>query len=298
MRGAKPVLTFIGGGRVGSTLGYLFRRRGYTIQTIACSSEESAHASADFVGEGKPVRFPGAEVRPTGVVVLSVPDDRIAEVASGLGSQGADWSGCVALHCSGLLPAGVLGPLGELGASLGSMHPLQAFSTPERAVGLVEGTYFCLEGEEEAVGAARRLVLDLGGRPVIIPSDGKTLYHAAAALAANGAVACFALALHLMIEAGMDGDSARRSLAPLLLGSARNLAEAGPKGAITGPVARGDVETVRAHMEALRELPDEVVAETYASLSRVLMDVAQQVGHLGPVQANQIRKLLDKKKKR
>ena len=113
-----------------------------------------------------------------------------------------------------------------------------------------------------------------------------------ASLASNGLLACFALAIHLLIECGVDGSTARQALLPLVRGTAANLEAARPKEALTGPVARGDVETVASHVRALGALPDRVVLDAYRSLSLVLVDLAVQDGRLGAVHAGRLRKLL------
>jgi predicted short-subunit dehydrogenase-like oxidoreductase (DUF2520 family) len=289
----KPVVTLVGGGRLGATLGYLLGLRGYPIESVTCTTEESARRSAGFVGEGVPVVFPDGEVRPTGLVLVCVPDDAIPSVARTLAGQGGEWSRSVVLHCSGRLPSETLEPLRALGAAVGSMHPLQAFSAPSREEGKLEGTHVCVEGDPGAVVAARQVVLDLGGHPFDLPPGSKPLYHAAAALASNGVVACHALAIRLLVEAGQDGPAAGRALLPLLLGTARNLQESGPGDALTGPVARGDIDTVEAHLGALGGLPDPVVLDAYRALSRVLLDLARQGDRIAPEVAERLEELLD-----
>jgi len=153
------------------------------------------------------------------------------------------------------------------------MHPLQSFSGV--AVPSLEGKVFTLEGETQAVRVARRIARALGGSPVHIADNKKILYHAAAAMAAGHVLAVEEAATQLLVSLGMKHGEAVRALLPLSRQVLENFERLGPRAAWTGPLSRGDYKVVRAHSNALRELPDEF-REAYEALNRLAARVLSQ----------------------
>jgi predicted short-subunit dehydrogenase-like oxidoreductase (DUF2520 family) len=184
------------------------------------------------------------------VVLLAVPDGAIASVAAELAAEHAIVAHHVVLHLSGLRDREALASLAPSGAALGSFHPLQTVSDPLAAPERFAGAYAGIEGDARALAAAEALAVALGMTAVPIPPGAKPAYHAGATFAANYTTALAAVAERLAVSAGVAPDVARRLYLPLVRGAAANL-EAGPAAALTGPVRRGDVETVRAHLRAL-----------------------------------------------
>jgi predicted short-subunit dehydrogenase-like oxidoreductase (DUF2520 family) len=212
-------------------------------------------------------------IREAGVVLLAVPDAAIAPVASELAREGAVESRHAVLHLSGLLDRGALGPLVPSGAALGSFHPLQTVSDPASAPERLRGAYAGVEGDERALAAGREMATALGMTAVAIPPAAKPAYHAGAAIAANYTVVLAAVAQRLAASAGVAPDVARRLYLPLIRGAAANL-EMGPAAALTGPVRRGDAETVAAHLDALA--PGD--RELYLLLAREALRLAREAG--------------------
>ncbi|HWP41771.1 MAG TPA: DUF2520 domain-containing protein, partial [Blastocatellia bacterium] len=155
------------------------------------------------------------------------------------------------LHTSGSLSSEVLRPLGAYRMSAGSCHPLQSFESPARAVALIKQSYFCIEGERRAAGAARRLVRSLGARYFEIPTEMKGLYHAAAVLASGGVVSLVSISLELFARCGLSPGESRRVLLPLIEGTVANVRAVGPARALTGPVRRSDTRTIQRNIDAL-----------------------------------------------
>jgi predicted short-subunit dehydrogenase-like oxidoreductase (DUF2520 family) len=194
--------------------------------------------------------------RPAGDVtalILAVPDEVVPEMAMAVAELGPAPEGCVALHCSGALSTEVLAPLHARGYPVGSLHPLQTLASPVSGADLLPGSAFAVSGERDAVAVARRLVNALGGVPLTIPIAGRALYHASAVMASNFTLTMLAASARVLIQAGAPADEALDALLPLVRGTLDNLDELGPAGALTGPIARGDVETVRLHLRALPE---------------------------------------------
>lgn len=181
------------------------------------------------------------------LVFLCVPDGRIAEVAAGVA-----WSaGQFAVHCSGALGLEVLEAATALGAVAGCLHPIQTFPSREPEPGRFRGITCGVEAPEPLGGVLESLVEALGAVPIRLEGVDRRLYHAAAVFASNYAVALMSVAGRTWELAGLPGQAARPALAPLLLSAASNIARMELAEALTGPVARGDVETVRRHLAAL-----------------------------------------------
>jgi predicted short-subunit dehydrogenase-like oxidoreductase (DUF2520 family) len=187
------------------------------------------------------------------ILVLAVPDGALAEVAHDVARAGPAPDGCVALHLAGALSTDVLAPLHAAGYAVGSVHPLQAIADPWAGADRLFGAAYALAGEPAAIAAGRRLANYLAGRTLVVPPAFRAVYHAAAVTASNYLVAVLAAAVRLMGDATIPEDEAVPALLPLLRGTLDNLEQLGVAAALTGPVARGDVETVRLHLGRLSE---------------------------------------------
>lgn len=207
-------------------------------------------------------------MRKADVILLGVPDDAIAPVAALLAPHLGRRQ--VLLHCSGSL-AGEVMRGAQMRCWLGSCHPLQALAQSEGDPEKLAGATFAIEGDPEAMEAARRLVQAVGGRPLELHHDHKALYHAAAVMSANYMTVLVDAACEMLGEAGIDATTSVDILLPLLRGTLDQLEaqhhrqahdpdpDADPgrvalSHAITGPVRRGDVGTVARHLKALDKL--------------------------------------------
>jgi predicted short-subunit dehydrogenase-like oxidoreductase (DUF2520 family) len=225
------------------------------------------------------------------LVILSVPDRAIPAVAIQVAAGGALRRGAVVAHCSGAFPAGVLAGVRAAGGWPGSIHPLQSFADVETAVQTLPGSFFFLEGTQEAVDVLRGLVLSIDGRPVPIESAQKALYHAAACAASNFLVELVDYAARIMVLAGVPPDVAMPALLPLVFGTVKNLERVGIPAALTGPIARGDVGTVRGHLKALQNAPGDLV-RLYVALARKTVEVALKKGQIDRAAADALLALL------
>lgn len=193
------------------------------------------------------------------IVWIVTADISLREVAGMLARQRRDWSGITVLHSSGATPAGFLGPLGDRGATIFALHPNGSFTGTEAIPsGLV---WSISESQEDLLPVVRRLIGDLAPQLVSLSDEYRTLYHAAASVAANYSVTLFAIALDLYRRAGIPEAQARRIVAQFMAASARRGEDAGPSAALTGPISRGDGDVVAMQGEAVRRLAPE-----YASL--------------------------------
>jgi predicted short-subunit dehydrogenase-like oxidoreductase (DUF2520 family) len=223
----------------------------------------------------------------TTAVILAVPDRALAEVSHDLAASGPAPPGCSALHLSGAISADVLAPLHGAGYAIGSLHPLQTVADPWLSGARVTGIAFAIAGEPTAVLAARRIVNALEGIPLVIPPNLRPLYHAAAVMASNYIVAIVAAATRMMQQAGVAESDALPALMPLVEGTVDNLRHLGIHTSLTGPIARGDVDTIRLHLARLS--PDEL--PLYSALGREVLRVARAAG-LDAAKAEEIDDLL------
>lgn len=192
-----------------------------------------------------------AVIRDAGLLLIATPDDAIPAAARDVAALDAVRQHQVVLHLSGLLDRTALAALQPTGAALGSFHPLQTVADPASAPRRLAGACAGVEGDARAIEAGERLARLLGMRPVRIAAAAKPLYHAAAVIAGNYPAALASVAERLARAAGIAPELAGSMYLPLIAGAAENLLAVGPGQALTGPVRRGDLETLRRHLAAL-----------------------------------------------
>jgi predicted short-subunit dehydrogenase-like oxidoreductase (DUF2520 family) len=281
-------LWIVGTGRLGLALGLALHRAG-AVRALAFSGRvPSPPAHPLFDGPSPAAAYFADEAIPPDfdAVVVAVPDDALAEMAAALAKRGLP-AAVPILHTSGSRGAEVLAPLAAAGHPVGSVHPLAAVSDPVRGADRLRGAYWGVEGDAAAAGAAERIVRALDGHVLHVTAEGKALYHAAAVFASNYAVALLSVAEGVMVRGGADPANARAALAMLAGGAVRNVAEHGPSAALTGPIARGDAETVALHLSRLSA--DE--RAVYSVLGREALRLAR-AGGLDAAAADRLGRLL------
>lgn len=211
-----------------------------------------------------------------GLVVLAVRDPRIADEAEALATSGVLPAGVPVVHCAGSRGPEALAVLAKVGVPVAQMHPLLAFASPARPPELAGATLH-LRGDAVAVRRARALGERLGMRPASHPDLDLELYHAAAALLANGAVGLAAGAAELLAAGGCPAVQVPALLGPLLRSVADNLEHLGLPDALTGPVRRGDAAAVAAHRQRLRQQAPALVP-LYDAAVRAQLPLARELG--------------------
>lgn len=292
-------LVILGPGRMGLALGSALRdARGVDhITFFGRGIEPPPHPLFEPVAEElpewespPPVEYrmmPATLPQGTTILLLAVPDAVLAEVAYEVTRFGPAPSGCAALHLSGALSSDVLSPLHHAGYVTGSMHPLQAVADPWLSADRLHGVTFTLAGEPAAVAAGRRIASALAGSTLVVPPALRPVYHAAAVLASNYLVALAGAAVRVLGQAGVPEDDALAALLPLMRGTLENVAQLGVPAALTGPIARGDVDTLRLHLARLS--PRE--RTLYCALGLELLELARAAG-LAAERADEIEALL------
>jgi predicted short-subunit dehydrogenase-like oxidoreductase (DUF2520 family) len=209
------------------------------------------------------------------VVLIAVRDAQIDAAIHELIDAGIP-PGAVVLHASGSTEPGALAALRERGIPAGTFHPLLPLADPARAAERLRGAWIGIDGDERARACARALASAVGAHTMEIPAGEKPRYHAAAVIASNFPAVLLALAERVLTEAGIAADAARSALRPLFLAAAENLRDRPAAEALTGPIVRGDVETVRRHLEALSSDAEALAA--YRALSLPALELAREGG--------------------
>ncbi|HWJ04129.1 MAG TPA: DUF2520 domain-containing protein [Verrucomicrobiae bacterium] len=261
----------IGTGTVGASIAIKLHAKGYQIKGIAGRDRPKTEELAKLVGSR--ATGIGDLIMNCQVVFIATPD----RVIQALVDEFAEYfhAGQTVIHFSGALRSDIMESARQRGAQLLSIHPLQSFANVKLALETLEGTHFSIEGDNQELG--EKIVRDLGGIPHLIDGHSKALYHAGAVFASNYLVTLADVAVNLLEKAGFERKAALDSLMPLMKGTLANLERVGLTGALTGPIARGDVATVRAHLEIL---PQEVLAG-YSALGLQAANIARAKGTLG-----------------
>ncbi|WP_285731746.1 DUF2520 domain-containing protein [Nocardiopsis sp. ATB16-24] len=279
-RPARLRVGVIGPGRVGSVLGQALGRAGHTVVAASAVSEASKKRVADRLPTAR-ILEPAQVVEASDLILLTVPDDALTDLAEGLASTGVDLRGKILAHASGAHGHGALAPATRVGALPLALHPVMTFTGRDEDIARLADCAFGVTAPEQLRPIAEALVVEMGAEPVWIPEDKRTLYHAALAGGANHMVTLVAESASLLASAGVPEPG--RMLAPLLSAALDNALRLGIHG-LSGPVLRGDAGTVAGHIEQLRSTAPEGVA-SYVELARLTADRAINAGMLKPEDA-------------
>jgi predicted short-subunit dehydrogenase-like oxidoreductase (DUF2520 family) len=269
--GPGPAIGIVGPGRAGLGLALALARAQHTVLLHGRRKKRVPAPLSLSVGPGD---APPGWIAQAGVVILAVRDDAIRALAETLAGAGVIRPEQVVLHLSGVQGQEALAPLVASRAALGSLHPLQTISDPERAPERLRGAWAAVEGMPRAQAAAEGIARALGMRPFRITAKAKAIYHAGAVFASNYFIVVEAVAQRLLRHAGLSDAEAWQALRPLVEGTLENLEHGEPKDALTGPVARGDDITIRRHLESLTK--DD--AALYRALGRAALELATKQG--------------------
>lgn len=283
-------VAILGAGKVGCAVGGALRGAGLAVVAVTTRHAHTAAQAAERTGVQAGTDNAAAAAK-ADIVLLTTNDDAIDGVCCEVAAAGAFGPGQLVAHMSGALPLSILEPAVGAGARIGCAHPLQSFATHEQAARDIPGSVFGVTSGPDAAEELDALVDALGGRAVTVPADKKTLYHVAAVVASNYLVAVEDLARQMLLEVGLDEPSAAVALQPLADVTLGNVAELGTADALTGPIVRGDVDTVRSHLDALAALPEDWL-QLYTALGRHTLSIAERRGTLSEEKLSALRRLL------
>ncbi len=311
-RPARLGVGVVGAGRVGAVLGHALRAVGHAVVGASGVSQDSLER-IDTLLPGVPVLEVQEVVRRAELVLLTVPDDELEGVVSGLATLGAWQPGQLVLHTSGHHGTAVLAPAAAAGAITLALHPAMTFTGTSLDLARLEGTSFAVTCAPALEPIGQAIVVEIGGEPVMIGEAQRPLYHAALAHASNHLVVLMAQAAHALQAAGvaepgrmLDAlvhaslDGALRAASTDAVADSAGLPGPGTPGAIaalTGPVSRGDVGTVRGHLDVLGAFGADHgaldVPDSYRAMARAATSRALAAGRIGEQQAHDLLDALD-----
>jgi predicted short-subunit dehydrogenase-like oxidoreductase (DUF2520 family) len=278
----------VGAGRVGAVLAAALRAGGHEITGVAGESDASRRRAADLL-PGVPVRKPTDVARGCELLLLAVPDDMLSNVVAMLSASGAISPGQFVVHTSGRHGLRVLAPAVAAGARGVAMHPAMTFTGTAVDVPRLTGCVFGVTALDPERACVEGLIADLGGVAMWVEEDRRTLYHAGLAHGANHLVTLVAQAMELLSTAGAVDPAA--TLRPLLTAALDNALAEGDA-ALTGPIVRGDVKTVRAHLAEVAQKAPHTLA-SYVAMARATLDRVVTDGRVLPIRAATIGRMLD-----
>jgi predicted short-subunit dehydrogenase-like oxidoreductase (DUF2520 family) len=270
--GQPPYLGIVGAGAVGTALGVALTRAGWPITAVASRNAERRNRFSQLVGGTRAFAEATAILDEAELIILAVPDDALAPLAASLRL----YAGQALIHTSGALGAEVLEPAMAAGTQVGSFHPLVAFADIERAVAALHGATVAGEGDDQLVALLAEMAEAIGATAVRLAPGSKSAYHAAAVLAAGGFDALLDAIAELGRVAGLDEASSLAIYGPLIQQTLGNAQALGIRAALTGPITRGDVGTLRAHLATLRDHAPGVLDLYRAAAEREISLVANR----------------------
>jgi len=280
-------LGFIGAGTVGTALSVRLSSKGYQVIAVSSRSQTSARKLAQTVS-GCHVFNNNQDVADTAeLIFITTPDDTIASVAAE-----TQWHrGQSVVHCSGALSVDILEPAKKLGARVGAFHPLQTFASVKQAIENMPGSTFAVEAEESLLSTLKDMAIALDGHWIELKANDKVAYHAAAVIAGNYLVTIAKLATDLWQSFNIPQSQATQALLPLIRGTIHNIDTVGIPQCLTGPIARGDIETIKKHLNALQKVAPALLS-TYQELGRQTIPIALAKGKINQHRAEELEAIL------
>lgn len=281
----KLKVNIVGAGKLGKTIGRLIIEKGLgTIAGVCNRTPESAREAVQFIGQGEVVERI-ADLPSSDLVFITTPDHAILTCCTELTKSPFR---PIVTHCSGVLSSSMLVPVRSLGCLVASVHPLRSFADPTVSANEFAGTFCAVEGDNLAKDALKQLFGRLGAQCFEVNPDKKVLYHASAVFASNYLVTLYDTAVNGLKSSGLDDEHAAQVTLSLMEGTLRNLkATRSAQQSLTGPIKRGDLDTIERHWETLGDGP---FARLYKELALATLDLAK----LSPERKEKIRDLFSR----
>lgn len=283
----------IGAGVVGTAIGVVLQNKGYEITGVYDKKNESTKALVERIGC---TTFISAKELSglVDILFITTPDSAIKTLVSEMAAEDAFTAGQLVIHMSGAHSSELLNPAREYGAEALSIHPLQSFANVETAIKNLPGSMFSLEGDADAYFLGIEIVENLGGNYFFIDRQAKPLYHAGACAVSNYLVAVIDLGIKLLEKTGLPREMAVTSLMPLINGTISNVKASGVPAALTGPISRGDFETVYNHLTCMEGMEPGLL-DLYSCLGYYTAEIAYAKGTIGKLQMQEFQQLLKDK---
>jgi predicted short-subunit dehydrogenase-like oxidoreductase (DUF2520 family) len=261
----------IGAGKVGTSLAFVLKKKGFHIVGVSDSVEASLKTAEKYLGKDVLYTQNNMDVVAMSETIAITTQDRvIQDIVDEINAKAERLDGKLIFHTSGADPSSVLMPLDKKGAFLGSFHPLQTFPDIESAIGVLQDTCMFVEGDKDAIPILRHLGDHIGAKVYVIAGKDKVLYHLSAVFVCNLLSALFYSGKELMKKINIDFEP----FIPIIEATIKNIESKGPLAALTGPVVRGDVKTVQAHLASIEDM--ELHKKVYKALSEVAVQMATE----------------------
>jgi predicted short-subunit dehydrogenase-like oxidoreductase (DUF2520 family) len=261
----------IGAGKVGTSLAFVLKKKGFHIVGVSDAVEASLKTAEKYLGKDVLYTQNNMDVvAMSDTIAITTQDRVIQDIVDEINAKAERLDGKLIFHTSGADPSSVLMPLDKKGAFLGSFHPLQTFPDIESAIGVLQDTYIFIEGDKDAVPLLRHLGDHIGAKVYVVEGKDKVLYHLSAVFVCNLVSALMYAGKGLMDKINIDFEP----FIPIIEATIKNIESKGPLAALTGPVVRGDVKTVKAHLGAIDDM--ELHRKVYKALSEVAVQMAAE----------------------
>jgi predicted short-subunit dehydrogenase-like oxidoreductase (DUF2520 family) len=268
-------ISVIGIGRMGGALALALSEKGYEIENLFARKKETAERISNITNS-KILSADELDKIESDLVLITTQDSEIAKVAGNL--AGKLKTKPIILHTSGSLSSEVLNKLKEINCAVGSLHPLVSISDSFLGKSRFENAFFCVEGDETAIGAAKKIVGDLGGKSFSIETKYKALYHASAVTASGHLVALEDAAIEMLSKCGLSETQSKEIFLPLIESTIENLKSQTTAEALTGTFARADAETLEKHLNILESEVSAEAFEIYLLLGERSLKLAEKNG--------------------
>ncbi|MFQ5823049.1 MAG: Rossmann-like and DUF2520 domain-containing protein [bacterium] len=285
-------VAIIGAGRVGRALSQALHKQGITISAVISRSldlaERCAKASNCAIFSEQLFDLPDL----TKIIFITTPDKALSQITRNIAKLNFNFKNKFAAHTSGAMTSEVLEPLRKQGALVASFHPIQTFAGDDFDLEKFSGIYFGLEGDEEALNVCKNIVKLFDGKYIIIPKDIKSLYHTACVFTSNYLIALLDFSIQLLSSFNLTREQSAQILLPLLEGTVENIKKMGIETSLTGPISRGDFQTVQKHVETIKNNNPEILP-FYCLLGKKVLNMTEKRGGIDSLAFKKIQAILE-----
>ncbi|WP_105613970.1 Rossmann-like and DUF2520 domain-containing protein [Vallitalea okinawensis] len=288
------MIGFIGAGQVGKTLGRYFAKHGVQITGYYSRSYESASKGAELT-KSQAFKELRDLITTSQLIMMTMPDDRIGDMAVHLGKLNLDWKSKIVCHTSGVHSSALLEPLFQQGVTVASLHPMLSFADEDYALKVLGQTPLTLEGKGTQMNELKKILQVVHLKVRELKTEQKSLYHAAACIVSNYLVTLMDIGIECLVKAGFEQHSAIELIEPLATGTLHNFLEKGSEAALTGPIARGDVGTIRTHLQAISK-ENKHIEEIYRLLGESTLSIVRKQNQLDEYTLDGLKEVLQNEK--
>ncbi|MFB0995595.1 MAG: DUF2520 domain-containing protein [Porticoccaceae bacterium] len=272
-------LSCLGAGHTGSTLCKLLSAH-LQINQVINRTHSSAHEAVKFIGAGEAIGIDNqsyTNLKPADIWMLTCPDDQLQAVGDSLLNAGVLQPGNIVFHCSGAISSGIFSQARAVDIGIASLHPVHSFADPKLSLQHFAGTSCAIEGDSSALEVLSGLFKAIGADLFSIDRDKKALYHASTVMACNNLVSLLELSKLMLSQSGVNLEKQHNPLQALIHQTLNNYFDTDAKRALTGPISRGDTNTIETHLTALEKAP-EAWRQVYSGLGSIALDISATQG--------------------